>query len=117
MLGLLLARELVSGVVISGFGTFVAAGLLLGIVNSLVRPVAIALTLPLTIVTLGLFLFAINGAMLALVAWLLEDFRIAGWGAALVGALIVSLTSWIGSRYIGPRAEVELFLVGGGGGQ
>jgi putative membrane protein len=111
MLGLLLASELLSGVAISGLGTFIAAALLLGIVNSLVRPLAILMTLPLTIVTLGLFLFVINAAMLALVAWFLDDFRIASGGAAFVGALIVSFTSWISSRYIGPRAEVELFLV------
>ena len=111
MLGLLLASELLSGVEISGLGTFIAAALLLGIVNALVRPVAILLTLPLTLVTLGAFLFVINAAMLGLVAWLLDDFRISGWGPAFFGALIVSFTSWIGSRYVGPRAELELFLI------
>jgi putative membrane protein len=111
MLGLLPVRELVSGVEIARLGTFIAAALLLGLVNALVRPVAILLSLPLTIVTLGLFLFVINGAMLALVAWVRDDFRITSWGAALFGALIVSLTSWVSSRYVGPREEIEFFLI------
>jgi putative membrane protein len=111
MLGLLLARELVAGVEISGFGTFIAAALLLGVVNSLVRPVAILLTLPFTILTLGLFLLVINAAMLGIVAWLLQGFVLSGWGAAFFGALIVSLTSWVGSWYIGPRAKVEILVI------
>lgn len=111
MLGLLLARELVPGIEIVGLATFVAAALLLGIVNSLVRPVAIVLTLPFTILSLGVFLLFINAAMLGLVAWMLEAFTVAGWGAAFFGALVVSLTSAFASRYIGPRTEVEVFLV------
>lgn len=110
MLGLLLARELVPGIEIVGLGTFIAAGLLLGIVNSLVRPIAIVLTLPLTILTLGLFLLFINAAMLGLVARMLDAFTIAGWGSALVGALIVSFTSWVASRYVGPKNEVEIIF-------
>jgi putative membrane protein len=111
MLGLLLASKLVAGVEISGLGTFIAAALLLGVVNSLVRPIAILLTLPFTIITLGLFLLVINAAMLGIVAWLLEGFLLAGWGAAFFGALIVSLTSWVGSWYIGPAAKVEILVI------
>ena len=112
MLGLLLARELVPGIEIVGLGTYIAAALLLGIVNSLVRPIAIVLTLPVTILSLGVFLLFINAAMLGLVAWMLDAFTVAGWGSAFFGALIVSLTSAFTSRYIGPSAEVEVFLVG-----
>jgi len=111
MLGLLLASKLVAGVEISGLGTCIAAALLLGVVNSLVRPIAILLTLPFTIITLGLFLLVINAAMLGIVAWLLEGFLLAGWGAAFFGALIVSLTSWVGSWYIGPDANVEILVI------
>lgn len=112
MLGLLLARELVPGIEIVGLGTFIAGALLLGVVNALVRPLAIILTLPFTVLTLGLFLLFINAAMLGLVAWMLDAFTIAGWGSAFFGALIVSLTSAFTSRFIGPSSEVEVFLVG-----
>ena len=110
MLGLLLASQVLAGIQISGFGTFLAAAALLGVVNSLVRPIVILLTLPFTILTLGLFLLVINSAMLGIVASLLEEFRIASWGAAFVGALIVGLTSWVSSWYIGPGAKVEILV-------
>jgi putative membrane protein len=111
MLGLLLASQVLAGIQISGFGTFLAAAALLGVVNSLVRPIVILLTLPFTILTLGLFLLVINSAMLGIVASLLEEFRIASWGAAFVGALIVGLTSWVSSWYVGPGAKVEILVM------
>ena len=81
---------------------------MLGVVNSIVRPIAILLTLPMTIVTLGLFLLVINAGMVALVAWMLPGFHIAGFGPAFWAALIVALTSWIGSGLIGPRGQIEI---------
>jgi putative membrane protein len=108
-LGLWLATLLVSGITVDDARTLILAGLLLGIVNAIVRPIAIVLTFPITIVTLGLFLLVINAAMLALVAWLLSGLHIASFGAALLGALIVSITGWIGSCLVGSRARVELF--------
>jgi putative membrane protein len=71
-----------------------------------VRPIVIVLTLPFTILTLGLFLLVVNGAMLALVAGLLPGFHIDGFGKAILAALIVSVTSWIASL-IGPDPKVE----------
>ena len=68
--------------------TLVIAAVLLGIVNAFVRPLLILLTLPFTIVTLGLFLLVVNAAMLGLVAWLLGGMQIAGFWAAFWGALI-----------------------------
>ena len=107
MLGLLLANELISGVDISGLGTFIAAALLLGIVNALVRPVAILLTLPLTIVTLGSFLFVINAMMLLLTAWLSGIFdlglHVSGFGSAFAAGLMISLTSLLLSFVVGER--------------
>jgi putative membrane protein len=85
--------------------------LLLGIVNALVRPVAVLLTLPLTVVTLGLFLLVVNAGMFALVAALLDGFRVAGFGSALLGSIIVGLTSWVASWYVGPRGRVEVMVV------
>ena len=98
MLGLLLASSLIPGVQITGIGSFILAALLLGLVNAFVRPIAFLLTLPLSIVTLGLFLFVINAAMFGLVAWLLDGFMVAGFWPAMFGAIIVSLTGTIAPR-------------------
>ena len=96
-LGLWIATALISGLRIEGPGTLILAALLLGVCNAVVRPLLIVLTLPVTVLTLGLFLLVINAAMLALVAALLPGFTIAGFGAAVLGALVVGLTGWIGS--------------------
>lgn len=110
-LGLWLASLLISGINVTGTGVLLAAGLLLGIVNAFIRPVMIILTLPFTIITLGLFLFIINAMMLGLVAWFLDGFSISGFWAALGGSIIISLTSWVASWYIGPKGKVELVVV------
>jgi putative membrane protein len=111
MLGLYLASVLIPGVQIAGSGTFILAALLLGLVNGFVRPIAFLLTLPLTIVTLGLFLLVLNAAMFGLVAAMLDSFTVAGFGSALLGALIVSITSTIASWYIGPKGQVEILVI------
>ncbi len=111
MLGLYLASELLPGVSIRGTGTFILAALLLGIVNAVVRPIALILTLPLTIVTLGLFLFVLNAAMFGLVAALLGNFSVAGFWSALFGAIIVSITSTIASWFIGPKGSYEILVI------
>jgi putative membrane protein len=110
-LGLWLAELLVPGVEIRGAGTLVVAALLLGIVNAVVRPVIVLLTLPITVATLGFFLWVVNAAMLALVARLLDGFTLAGFGSALLGALVVSMTGWIASWYVGPSGRVEVIIV------
>jgi putative membrane protein len=110
-LGLWLANQVLPGIDIRGTSTLVAAALLLGIVNALVRPVAVLLTLPLTVVTLGLFLLVVNAGMFALVAALLDGFHVAGFGSALLGSIIVGLTSWVASWYVGPRGRVEVMVV------
>ena len=107
-LGLWLATEWVTGVQIDSAGTLVIAGLLLGVVNAVIRPLAVILTFPLTIVTLGLFLLIVNAAMVALVAWLLPGFNLGGFGPAFWTALIVSLTSWAASWFIGSKGRIEV---------
>src|SRR3712207_1337823 len=97
MAGLWAASALVPGIAIDSGWTLLGAALLLGIVNAVVRPVIVVLTLPVTILTLGLFLLVINAAMLGLVAAFFEGFHIAGFGSALLGAIIVSITGWIAS--------------------
>lgn len=111
ILGLFLASSLVPGVSISGGWTFIFAAILLGLVNGFIRPIAYLLTLPITLVTLGLFVFVVNAAMFALVAALLDQFVVSGFWAALFGALIVSITSTIASWYIGPDGRVEVIVV------
>jgi len=96
-LGLWLATVLVTGFTIASPGSLVLAALVLGVCNALVRPVLLLLTLPITVVTLGLFLLVVNAAVVGLTAWLVPGFTIAGFVPALLGSLIVSITGWIGS--------------------
>ena len=107
-LGLWAATEMLTGFTIDSATTLILAGLLLGIVNAIVRPFALLLSLPALIFTLGLFLLVVNAAMLGLVAFLLPGFRIATFWTALGGAIIVSIVSWIGSWFIGSRGRVEV---------
>lgn len=107
-LGLWLATEWVTGVTIDTPTTLIIAGLLLGIVNAIVRPLAVVLTFPITLVTLGLFLLVVNAGMVALVAWFLPGFQLAGFWPAFWTALIVALTGWIGSWFIGPKGKIEV---------
>ena len=111
MLGLFLASALLPGVEIKGTGTFILAALLLGLANGFIRPIAILLTLPLTIVTLGLFILVINAAMFGMVAAMLDNFTVAGLFSAMFGALIVGITSTVASWYIGPKGQVEIYVV------
>ena len=109
--GLWLATELVPGIEIKGAWTLLGAALLLGLVNPIMRPLLILLTLPITVLTLGLFLLVINAGTLALVAWAFDDFSIAGFWPAVLGAIIVSLTGWLASWFIGPRGRVEVIYM------
>lgn len=99
-LGLWLADRLVRGISFDGTGPLLFAALLLGVVNAVVRPVLVFLTLPITILTLGLFLLVVNAATFALVAWLIEGFHVSGFMPALVGALITGVVGWVGSWFI-----------------
>lgn len=112
ILALWVATALVPGMVIHGAGTFILAGILLGVVNALVRPILLLLTLPFTILTLGLFVLIINAAMLGLVSVFLEDFTLSGFPAAFWGAVVVSLTSWFTSVLIGPTGSVDVMVSG-----
>lgn len=110
-LGLWLASEGVPGIEIKGVWTLIGAALLLGIVNAVVRPLLIILTLPFTILTLGLFLLIINAAMLGLVAWMFEHFTLSGFWPALLGSIVVSVTGWLASYFIGPRGRIDVIVV------
>jgi putative membrane protein len=110
-LGLWLADALLDGVSITGTFTLLLAALLLGFVNAFVRPLIVVLTLPITFVTLGLFLLVVNAAMLGLVAGLLPGFSIASIWSAIGAWLIVSITSWLAAQFIGPRGRYEVLVV------
>ena len=110
-IGLWLTSKIVSGVVFNSTETLIAAALLLGIVNAFVRPVIVILTLPVTLLTLGLFLLVINALMILLVAWFLPGFMVAGFWSAFGAAIIVSLTGWVMSGWIGPRGRLEVITV------
>jgi putative membrane protein len=110
MIGLWIASAWVSGIRIDDARTLVLAGLVLGVVNAIVRPIAVILTFPLTILSLGLFLLVVNAGMLGLTAWLLRGFHIADFRAALLASVLVSVTGWIGSSFIGPRGRFEVYV-------
>lgn len=106
--GLWMADTVLDGIYFEGVLALWVAALLLGVVNAFVRPVVVFLTFPLTFVTLGLFLFVVNGAMLLLVSWVMPPFHIEGLGPAILGSLIVGLTGWAANAFIGDR-KVEVW--------
>jgi putative membrane protein len=99
-LSLGLAARLIPGIYVRDWITLFLAALLLGIVNAVVKPIMVLLTLPITLVTLGLFLLVVNAAMLGLVAWLLPGFAIAGLLPALLGWLVMVVVGGILSRLV-----------------
>ena len=103
---LAVGARLIPGIHVSSLAVLLLASLILGLVNAFVRPVILVLTLPLTILTLGLFYLVVNGLAFALAAALVPGFTVASLGSAVGGALIVSLVSWaIGSLLLGPARE------------
>jgi putative membrane protein len=109
-LGLWIASEIFAGVSFDSAAQLIVAALLLGIVNAVVRPLAFLLTLPLTVLTLGLFVLVLNAGMVALVAWIVPGFHVVGFWTAVGTALIVSLLSWLGSSAIGADGKMEIFI-------
>jgi putative membrane protein len=107
-LGLWLATQLLPGLQFDGPWVLIGAALLLGVVNAIVRPIAVILTLPLTLLTLGLFLLVINAGMVGLVALLLDGFRVSGFWTALGASLIVSVVSWLASGLLNDKGKVEV---------
>lgn len=100
-LGLWLAAALLPGVRFDSAGSLIAAAVLLGVVNAFVRPVVFVLTLPLTILTLGLFLLVVNALMIGLVAALLGGFHVDGLVAGMLAAIVTGVVSWFGGLVMG----------------
>ncbi len=105
--GLWAAQAIVPGVVITGWQALLVSALLLGVVNAVIRPVILILTLPLTVLTLGLFILVVNGISLAIVAWLVPGFQLAGLFAATLAACVVGITSWFASTFVGGSGRIE----------
>jgi putative membrane protein len=98
---LVLVAYFVPGIHVTGFFIALLAALVFGVVNGIVRPVLILLTLPITVVTLGLFLFVVNALMLMFTAWLVPGFTVAGLGSALVGSILLTLFNLVADALLG----------------
>ena len=108
-LGLYIASKLVPGVSFADTRSLILAALVLAVVNGVIRPIVILLTLPFTIITLGLFIFLINAALFYGVSLALPGFHLADFASALLGSIVVSLTSGIGTAFIGRQGRVERY--------
>lgn len=98
---LLLVARLVPGVKVEGWGAAFIGALVLGLANAIVKPVMVVLTLPLTILTLGLFLLAINALMLRLVGWVVPGIKVQGCRTAFLGGLVLSLLNMAVEAVVG----------------
>lgn len=96
---------LLTSIHVASFGAALVAALVLGLVNTLIRPVLVLLTLPVTLLTLGLFIFVINGLLLWAVGSWLEGFRVDGFWAGVFGAIVYSLISWVLSALLAKARE------------
>lgn len=99
-LALLFVAEFLPGVTVSGFYIAVITAVLLGFVNVTLRPILVMLTLPINILTLGLFIFVINALLLLFIASFVEGFAIAGFGTAFVATLVISAISYLGDKFV-----------------
>ena len=104
-LSLLALPYVISAVKIDGFGTALVVALVLGLLNAVIRPVLIVLTLPINILTLGLFTFVINGLMFWLVAHFIDGFAVTSFGWAILAAIVYSLISWAVSSLVFGRRD------------
>lgn len=105
-LAIWLATEIVPGLTARSAVTVLGAALVLGLINAIVRPVLLVLTLPLTLVTLGLFLFVLNALCLWLTSAIVPGFEVRGFWAAFWGALVVSIVSWVMNGFLSDRGRV-----------
>ncbi|MDO9607026.1 MAG: phage holin family protein [Brevundimonas sp.] len=101
MAGLWLSAQVVPGVDFTSTGSLIAAALILGLVNAIVRPIMVVLTFPITVVTLGLFLLVVNAAMIGLTAMFLNGFAVDGLWAGIGAAIVTGVVSWIAGAFIG----------------
>ena len=99
-LALLLAAYLIPGIAVSSLYIAIIAAIILGILNLIARPILVVLTLPITVFTLGLFIFVINALLFWFAASFIEGFNVSGFIPALLGSIIVSVISAIGNKFV-----------------
>lgn len=107
-LALLIVSTVIPGIEVRGVLPALAAAFFLGVVNAVVRPVLVILTLPLTIITLGLFIPLLNAALLKLVSLMIQGFEVHGFWSAVFGAILLSLISGLLNLFINDRGRVEV---------
>jgi len=105
---ILLASYMLTGIQVSGFMSALGAAAILGILNAFFRPIALILTLPINILSLGLFTFVINAVMLKMASGVIGGFEVHGFWTAVFGALIISLVSWGLNTFINDRGTVDV---------
>jgi len=103
---LLTVAYLMPGIVVANFTAALVAAVVLGLVNAIIRPILILLTLPATLLTLGLFIFVINGLLFWFVASFVDGFNVAGFWSAFFGAIVYALISWAVSTLVFGRPRV-----------
>ncbi|MGZ3579537.1 MAG: phage holin family protein [Syntrophales bacterium] len=106
-LSIIIASYLLEGIHISGFFSAFCAAAALGILNALFRPILLILTLPINVLTLGLFTFIINALMLKMASGIIPGFEVHGFWTAVIGSLIISIISWLLNSFISDRGRVE----------
>jgi putative membrane protein len=104
---IIIASYVMDGIYVNGFFSAFFAGALLGILNAFFRPVLFVLTLPITILTLGLFTFVINAIMLLMVSGVVPGFAVRGLGTAIWGSLLISIVSWFLTSFISEKGKVQ----------
>ena len=107
-LAILLASHLIEGIDATGFGAAFFAAAILGVLNAFFRPILFLLTLPINVLTLGLFTFVINAVLLQMVSGVISGFTVRGFGAAFWGALLISLVSWGLTSLVSERGTIEV---------
>jgi putative membrane protein len=110
-LAILAAAYLLPGITVGGFFSAFFAAATLGILNALFRPILLLVTLPLNILTLGLFTFVINALILMMASGVIGDFHVNGFWSAVGGALIISAVSWLTTSFINDRGHVEVITL------
>jgi putative membrane protein len=110
-LTLLVTSQIVPGIRIDSFGTALLAALVLGILNALLRPLLLILTLPVNILTLGLFTFVVNGVMLKLASDLVGGFHVDSFGSAVLGALVLALISFLLSIFVSDSGRITSIVI------
>ncbi|MGA3113340.1 MAG: phage holin family protein [Syntrophobacteraceae bacterium] len=106
-ISIILTSYLVDGIYVASFSSALFAALVLGILNALFRPILIVITLPINILTLGLFTFVINALLLKMVSGVVSGFYVHGFWSAVFGSLIISIVSWLLSSFVNERGRIS----------